>query len=1019
MNFWYLRRLGSGQVAELQEFEVGGVLEATWPGTIARVDGAIWQEAATAYDDGAVVSRIATAVWTNDQIATQLVSGYWDGVSHHFNVSQGGQITVNLTALTSAGRALAVAALQTWSDLIGVTFRQVTSGGQIVFDDDEDDAFSESTYAGGFITSSTVNVSTSWLGDYGSTIGSYAFQTYIHEIGHALGLGHAGNYNITATYPGDALFLNDSWATSVMSYFSQIESTYTAGLGFTENFVVTPMIADIIAMQQLYGLSTTTRAGNTTYGYNSNAGNIFNASLNPSVAYTVFDSGGVDTLDFSGSPYSQRINLNAETYSSVNGWGSNLSIARGTIIENAIGGALNDTIIGNAANNVLAGGNGDDTVSYEAALTGVQVNLTLTTEQDTIGAGRDTLSGFEHLVGSAYDDVLTAAAGVIEVHGGAGNDQIFSAGSGEHGLHGDEGDDWIFAGPGDDWIGGGDGFDTVDYSLATGPVSITSDAANNWTVVSGYDSIVSVERIIGSVFNDTLWAFQVGREVWGGQGDDTLKGSAFGESFLYGGVGNDTYEMWAPENVITEQAGSGIDLVIARADYTLGDHVENLTIWSGSTSFVVLAIGNDLGNAITGNSVANILTGLGGKDTLTGGAGADTFRDTAAGLNGDTIADFAAGDKIIITDAGFADFSYSVVGNTLNYSGGSLTLAAPIRGTILVSASIGGGVELTIQAPIVRDVANDFDGDGRSDILFRHDIGAIFNLLGTPNGGMLNNGDNIYTVVDNVWVLAGTGDFNGDGMDDILWRRDSGEIFNFLGQADGGVVNNGQNSFMELSATWIVSGVGDFNGDGRDDVLWRNENNLIFNILGTESGGFIGNGQNFATEVAGEWHVAGIGDFNGDGRDDIMWRHDNGAIFDFLGTPNGGMLNNGDNIYTVVDNVWHIAGVGDFNGDGRDDILWRNDNGAVFNFLGTAAGGVVNNGDNSYAAMNSAWHVEAIGDYNGDGRDDILWRHDDGTIIDWLGTATGGFVDNSNNLFTQVALQWHVTPPLHGLGILD
>ena len=120
------------------------------------------------------------------------------------------------------------------------------------------------------------------------------------------------------------------------------------------------MIADILAMQELYGLSTTTRSGNTVYGYNSNAGNIFNASMNPSVAYTIFDSGGTDTLDFSGSPYSQLLNLNAETYSRA----GNLSIARGTVIENAIGGAFNDTIIGNFANNVLSGGNGDDTVSY-------------------------------------------------------------------------------------------------------------------------------------------------------------------------------------------------------------------------------------------------------------------------------------------------------------------------------------------------------------------------------------------------------------------------------------------------------------------------------------------------------------------------------------------------------------------------------------------------------------------------------------------------------------------------------
>ena len=64
-------------------------------------------------------------------------------------------------------------------------------------------------------------------------LNTYAFQTYIHEIGHALGLGHPGNYNGEARYPNDAEFQNDSWAMSIMSYFGQTENTYFAGLGFT------------------------------------------------------------------------------------------------------------------------------------------------------------------------------------------------------------------------------------------------------------------------------------------------------------------------------------------------------------------------------------------------------------------------------------------------------------------------------------------------------------------------------------------------------------------------------------------------------------------------------------------------------------------------------------------------------------------------------------------------------------------------------------------------------------------
>ena len=105
---------------------------------------------------------------TVQQLAEQLTEGYWGGEQQRFNVTQGGTITVNLSALTPAGQTLALAALATWTDIIGVNFSQVATGGQIIFDDNEEGAFSDSIVSGGFITSSRVNVSTEWLADYGS-----------------------------------------------------------------------------------------------------------------------------------------------------------------------------------------------------------------------------------------------------------------------------------------------------------------------------------------------------------------------------------------------------------------------------------------------------------------------------------------------------------------------------------------------------------------------------------------------------------------------------------------------------------------------------------------------------------------------------------------------------------------------------------------------------------------------------------------------------------------------------------
>ncbi|MEC9249717.1 MAG: cadherin domain-containing protein [Pseudomonadota bacterium] len=295
--------------------------------------------------------------WTNDQIADYLNQNGWNGA--RWDVSAGDTLTVNITALTAAGQTLARAALDAWTEITGIIFQEVSSGGQIVFDDDEDGAFAgPSGITGGFFTGATVNVGTDWLDTYGTNLDGYSFQTYMHEVGHALGLGHAGPYDGSADYAVDAIYLNDSWQTTIMSYFSQNENTY---LNASFAFLMTPMMADIIAAQNMYGGATNTRTGDTTYGYNTNAGSIYDATAwGNAVAYTIFDNGGTDTLDFSGYSGVQELDLRAEEYSDVQGGRSNVAIARGVVIENAIGGTGNEVFIGNDADNVLTGNAGND-----------------------------------------------------------------------------------------------------------------------------------------------------------------------------------------------------------------------------------------------------------------------------------------------------------------------------------------------------------------------------------------------------------------------------------------------------------------------------------------------------------------------------------------------------------------------------------------------------------------------------------------------------------------------------------
>ena len=197
-------------------------------------------------------------------------------------------------------------------------------------------------------------------------------------------------------------------------------------------------------------------------------------------------------------------------------------------------------------------------------------------------------------------------------------------------------------------------------------------------------------------------------------------------------------------------------------------------------------------------------------------------------------------------------------------------------------------------------------------------------------------------------------------------------------------------SASQLSG-WAASDVADFNGDGRVDILWRNANHEISIWLATANGGFTAS----TTLVPADVFIQQVGDFNGDGRDDILWRgNNNDVVGTWLASPTGEFeVNSRAAVGSVAG--WRELEAGDFNGDGRDDILWMNATRHVSIWLATGDG---NFSVDSASGINQAafgWHVGAIGDYNGDGRDDVLWHYQTGLLSVWLETPTGAFTVDS------------------------
>ena len=411
---------------------------------------------------------------------------------------------------------------------------------------------------------------------------------------------------------------------------------------------VTYTLAANVENLTLTGTGTINGTGNTLN--NVIIGNSGNNTLAGLAGADTLDGGaGTDTASYAASSSGVTVSLAAGTASGGDAQGDTL-----ISIENLTGSGLNDTLEGDGANNVLNGGAGTDTVSYEHAGAAVAVSLATTAAQNTGGAGTDTLSGFENLTGSAFDDTLTGSTAANVLMGLAGNDTL-NGGAGADTMVGGLGNDTYVVDNTGDVVteNANEGTDTVQasvtYTLAANVENLTLTGTG--TINGTGNTLDNV--IIGNSGNNILAGLAGADTLDGGAGTDTASyaasssgvtvslaagtasgGDAQGDTLinienLTGSGLNDTLEGNGANNVLNggagtdtvsyEHAGAAVTVSLATtaAQNTGGAGTDTLSWFENLT-------GSAFNDTLTGSTAANVLMGLAGNDTLVGGSGADT-----------------------------------------------------------------------------------------------------------------------------------------------------------------------------------------------------------------------------------------------------------------------------------------------------------------------------------------------------------------------------------------------------------
>ena len=370
---------------------------------------------------------------------------------------------------------------------------------------------------------------------------------------------------------------------------------------------------------------------------------------------TIDGGAGSDTVSYASATGSVSVNLLSR---SSTGSAGNDTLSN---IENVIGSASNDKLTGDNSNNVIIGGDGNDTLdggtgndtaSYINSTASVTVSLAAVLQQDTRGAGLDTLTNIENLTGSVFNDTLTGNSSNNYISGGDGADTLNVT-------------------SGNDTLDGGAGIDTVSFISQTTAVTAALNIGT-FQITGGYLSLNNIENLTGTNYNDKMTGSIDNNIILGGAGNDTING-AWGNDTIDGGLGNDNLDGHDDNDTVSYASSTGAVTVSLDNDQPQNTGSAGTDTLSNFENLT----GSSYNDRLTGSGQDNVITGGAGNDTIIGGAGNDT---SIGGAGNDSI-DGGMGNDTVIWRIGNGNDTVSLgIGrNTLDlegWAGGPVTSGA-------------------------------------------------------------------------------------------------------------------------------------------------------------------------------------------------------------------------------------------------------------------------------------------------------------------------------------------------------